>query len=293
MEQFVKKLHEEVVSYLQGIDNQAEDNLAKAKKGILILEDVFHRLKSFIVEGYEFKSKEEEIKFFKEHKPKLFCNLIFYRKIYNLEMHRPTGGGIIQQDYFRKELDHINDYFHKNLDFYHYYRSDNTFMDEIFFLRGQNTEILLHLETFYFERDPLFSTNCDFKIAKILANNMLESYIRDEIEKLENKDYELKNYFQPKTKITWTGTKAELIELIYALIEVKVFNHGRASLKEVVCYFENIFNIELGANPSRTFIELYIRKIQTAFINKLQTLLLNKMEKENRLKKNKNEKVII
>lgn len=157
-------------------------------------------------------------------------------------------------------------------------------MDETFFLRGRNPEILLYQETFYFERDPLFSTNCDFKVAKILANDMLESYIRKELEKLENKDYELVSLFQPKEKLTWTGSKVDLIELIYALMEAKVFNHGKATLKEVVCYFENVFNIELGTNPSRTFIELCIRKVQIAFLNKLQNLLTKRMEKESNKK---------
>lgn len=289
MEQFVEKLQEEVELYLHKSGGRLNDNPARTKNGILLLEDIFRRLKSFVVEEYEFKSTEEEIKFFKEHKPGLFSNLIFYRKVNNLEMNRPTGGRKVQQEYFRKELENINDYFNKNRDFYHYYRSGNTFMDEVFFLRGQNPEVLLNLETFYFERDPLFSTNCDFKVAKILANDMLESYIREELDKLEDKDYGLKSLFQPKEKLTWTGNKADLIELIYALMEAKVFNHGKASLKEVVCYFENVFNIELGTNPSRTFIELCLRKIQTAFINRLQDLLLKRMEKENK-KKDKDRK---
>jgi len=284
MNQILEKLQQEVEAF-QHENPQCTENLSKAKDGIFLMEDIFHRLKSFILE-YQFKDKHEEIGFFKESKPGLFSNLIFYRKIYNLEMHRPTGGIIAQQEYFKKELEHIKDYFHKNMDFYHYYRSDNTFMDEVFFLRNQDTEVLLHLETFYFERDPRFSTNCDFKVAKVLANDMLESYIMIELDKLENKDIESRNSALPKEKLTWTGSKTELIELIYALIEAKVFNFGKATLKDVTTYFENVFNIDLGANPSRTYIELYIRKVRTAFLYKLQNLLINKMDKEN----NKNDK---
>lgn len=33
------------------------------------------------------------------------------------------------------------------------------------------------METFYFERDPNFSTICDFKVAKIVANEMLRIYL--------------------------------------------------------------------------------------------------------------------
>lgn len=222
MNHFVSNLNKEVECYLQENYYQPEANVIKAKDGILLLEDIFQRLKSFTM-NYHFNDKAEEIMFFKKHKPKLFSNLIFFRKIHNLEMYRPIGGIISQQEYFKRELERIKDYFHKNMDFYHYYRSGNTFMDEIFFLRKQNPEVLLHLDTFYFERDPLFSTNCDFKVAKILANDMLESYIKEELEKLEKKDYGFTKVFQPKEKLTWTGSKVDLVELIYALMEAKVF----------------------------------------------------------------------
>lgn len=283
MKQVLEKLQQEVEIFQNENNSLCIENLSKAKNGIFLMEDIFHRLKSFIIE-YHFRDKREEIVFFKEYKPKLFCNLIFYRKIYNLEMHRPTGGIIVQQEYFKKELEHIKDYFYKNMDFYHYYRSDNTFMDEIFFLRNQDPEVLLDLEVFYLEKDPRFSTNCDFKVTKILANDMLESYIIAELEKLENKNIELNNFALPKEKLTWTGSKTDLVELIYALVEAKVFNHGKATLKDIATYFENIFNIDLGSNPSRTFIDLCIRKARTAFLDKLQNLLIKKMDKENNKK---------
>lgn len=286
MKQFTDKLHKEVEVHLHKDNNPANDNLTRAKNGILLLEDIFHRLKTFTID-YHFSDKSEEIRFFKEQKPKLFCNLIFYRKMYNLEMHRPTGGQTSQQEYLQKELEHIKDYFQKNMDFYHYYRSGNTFMDELFFLRGQDPEILLHLETFYFERDPLFSTNCDFKVAKILSNDMLESYIMLELDKLGSKNTEPIAHSFPKERLTWTGTKTDLIELIYALGEAKVFNFGKATLKDVVAYFENVFNIDLGSNPSRTFIDLNIRKIRTAFLDKLKSLLINRIEKEDNRKDKK------
>lgn len=286
MNQYVSELRKEVEEFRQVSNFKEVSSLSHLKDGIRLMENVFVRLKTFVL-NYEFKNKEEEINFFKKSKPKLYSQLIFYREAYNIEVNRPQGGSTALQDYLRKELERIEGYYWKNKEFYHYYRSGNIYMDEIFFLRSSKPEIHLHLESFHLERDALFCTNCDYKVANILANDMLESYLMLELDKLENKDNEYAAPAFPKEKLTWTGSKADLIELIYALMETKVFNHGKASLKEVVCYFENVFNIELGTNPSRTFIELCIRKIQTAFIDKLQNLLTNRMEKENKKKDKK------
>lgn len=283
MNQFVSELRKEVEEFRLNGSNQQEKLLILFKDGILLMEDVFNRLKAFVL-TYSFKDKEEEIAFFKKAKPKLLSHLIFYREAYNIEMNRPQGGPDAQREYFHRELERIEGYYWKNKEFFHYYRSGNTYMDEVFFLRSSKPEIGLHLESFHFERDSLFCTNCDYKVANILANDMLESYLVLELDKLENKNNESDSPAFPKEKLTWTASKTDLIELIYALVEAKVFNHGRATLKQVACYFENVFNIDLGSNPSRTFIDLNIRKIRTAFLDKLKNLLINKIEKEDKRK---------
>ena len=61
MKQFVEKLQEEVEPYLQKNDVQANVKLEKVKSGIFLLEDIFRKLKTFVVEEYEFKNEAEEI----------------------------------------------------------------------------------------------------------------------------------------------------------------------------------------------------------------------------------------
>jgi len=91
-------------------------------------------------------------------------------------------------------------------------------------------------------RGSIFSTNCDYKVGKILANDKIESYLMFKLDKLENKEFASPlNSVYPKGKLTWTGNKTDLIELIYALVEAKVFNNGKSTLKSVVAYFENVF----------------------------------------------------
>ena len=74
-----------------------------------------------------------------------------------------------------KELKKLQRFFKNNLDFYKYYRSNNSFVDEKFFVRGKH-DIRLWLDTFYFEADHRFSTSHDYKVAKIIANDLIQVY---------------------------------------------------------------------------------------------------------------------
>src|SRR5574344_214246 len=62
-----------------------------------------------------------------------------------------------------KEQENINFFYHKNNDCIQYYRLGKTILDEYYFVRNRR-EMGLNLESFYFERDPNFSTNYDLKV---------------------------------------------------------------------------------------------------------------------------------
>ena len=48
------------------------------------------------------------------------------------------------------------------------------------------------------------------------------------------------------------------------------------TLKQIVSYFENIFNVDLG-NPYHTYIEIRERANRTQFLNELKEILIRKM----------------
>lgn len=135
---------------------------------INILESGFEKLK-LLISDFCFEDKSDEIHFFKEVKPRLFSKLIYFRKKYQLELNRPVSNYETVKTYLEKEHEQINLYCSKNAEFIQYYRSGKTILDEYYFLRGRR-EMELNLESFYFERDPKFSTNFDFKVSKLLAN---------------------------------------------------------------------------------------------------------------------------
>ena len=253
---FVEKLQKEIRLKIDQIEAEDMNILKKSLDASHILGDAFDQLKEFII-AYKFKDEDEEILFFKEVKPKIFGHLIYYRKVYNIEMHRPVASIEAQKEYLKKNLDVIQDFNDKILDFYRYYRSGATYLDAAYFVRGKpDTE--QYLETFYYERDPQFSTNADFKVAKIMANDMLQAYLLSELEALDNSIRKPSNSSFPKVKLTWTVSKTDLIELIYALDTDGSFNNGKVPLIQIAAHFESVFNIDLGNNIARNLHDMHI-----------------------------------
>src|SRR5690606_12636459 len=130
------------------------------------------------------------------------------------------------KSFYLKELEKINAYLQDNAEFYSYYRANSTFFDDVYFLRKEPASWLL-LNFDDYETDLNFTTIYDHKLSKIIAFESLAEYIKEAIYNLENKPGNGSNNESYKQqKITWTGSKVSLIELIYALQSAGSINKG-------------------------------------------------------------------
>ncbi|MDH6310310.1 hypothetical protein M2451_003100 [Dysgonomonas sp. PFB1-18] len=272
MIQFTTRLKKEVDAKIEQIECSEVSMITKSLEASRVLLEAFNQLKAFFL-SYNFKDEDEEILFFKEVKPRLGSHLIYYRKVYNFEMNRPAGIDK-QREYLCELLNDINKYNNKRLDFIRYYRSGSSRLDTIYFLRNK-PDMEQYLETFNYEFDSNFSTNCDFKVAKILANDMLSAYLMHEMELLNDNGLKIGSFGFPATKLTWKGTKVELQEQIISWDSAGIF--GDVPLTQLYSYIQNVFNIQLDSNLSRSFSELKIRVSPTPFLDKLKDTLLRRM----------------
>jgi len=272
----INVLHSDLNEQLNFTDLEIDDPIQRSESAINIIINSMAKLKA-IFEKEKSISQEAEIDFFKNIKPKFTSKLIYYNAIYKIETKKPHGGERILKKYINHELEKLKRYFDNNLDFYRYYRTGSNYLDTKYFTRGK-FDIKLTLDSFYFEADHRFSTSHDFKVAKIMAHDLIQVYLEDKLLMLENKEPKEKSQVNPKVKQTWTGSKVALIELLYALHTEGVFNNGASDLKDVAEYFENIFNIDLG-QYHRAFLEIRMRKSdQTKFLNALKEKLVKRME---------------
>lgn len=258
------------------IDLEIDNPIQKCEKAIEVILTSIANLKKVVLKS-NFKSEQEEIHFFKEIKSQFTSKLIYYNVLYKIEMKRPNGGNRILKKYYNNELLKLKAFFDNELEFYKYYRSGNSYLDYKYFLRGK-FDIKLSLDSYYFEADTDFSTSHDFKVAKILVNDLLQLYLENQLIMIENKDNSEKSQRKPNIKLMWTGSKVALIELLYALQSEGVFNNGAVDLKDIAEYFEQIFEIDLG-QYRRAFLEIRARKSdRTKFINSLNETLLKRMD---------------
>lgn len=270
------KFYRETLYMLETTINELEsDNNCSIQR----IETVIHHILECLSEVKEcvlkrgFKNTDEEIRFFKYQKPAIVAKLIYYNALYKIETKKPYGAKPIRK-YLNKELKKLKRFFDNNLDFYKYYRNNSSYLDGSFFVRGKH-DIKLWLDTYYFQSDHTFSTSHDYKVAKIIANDLIQVYIEDQLYSKFKK-----NKSTAQKKLKWTGSKVALIELIYALHYQNVFDNGNNDIREVAQYFESAFGIDLG-NFYQTYLELRNRKMnRTKFLDALREELIRRMDEQ-------------
>ena len=279
MKKYIGNILQEIDIEIDEIDLYGYDIIETSLSMVLRLQDVLTDLRNQL-QTYVFSSKEEEIFFFKNQKPELLGRLLYFHKIYRIETQCPTGSNEVIRLYINKELDSLTYFFNRNLDFYQYYRSHSTIHDEHYFLRGR-TDIRLCTDSAQFDKDPNFSTGYDYKVAKILANEMLRIYLNKKLQKLENESYieKQQHSINSKTPVRFTGKKAALIELGYALVSSSDINHGNIEIKEFMNYLSSMFNIDLGGYYD-AYIAMKERKDRTSYLNRLIESLTKRMNED-------------
>jgi hypothetical protein len=226
------------------------------------LIETIHVSKTFIrklrqyINARQFGNSGEEIRFFKHYKPRFYKHLFYCSEVLEIELKRPTGSNQCIRDYYLSQTNRINENFERNRDFYVYFRSGACHQDEYYFIRNSNTSMIYN--GFLQEIDPDFSTGFDILVAIYLSNKKLVNFLNRKITAIDN-NRALPDVPADKPKISWTDSKAALIEVIYAFKAKGSFNHGKATLKDITDVFQKVFDVELS-NPTRDFQELLRRK---------------------------------
>ncbi len=276
MEKYYNECVQKLEEKIKELTLEVDDPILLPQEVIGLIIDCLSKLKEFVLkQGFE--DKKEEIYFFKKLKPVILSKLIYYNAIYKIETKKPYGKGKTIKKYIDNELAKLKRFFDNNLEFYKYYRTNSTYLDERYFVRG-GYDVRLSLDTYYFETDHNFTTSHDYKVAKIIANDLIQVYLEDQ---LNNKNQ--KKVFD-YSSLNWTGSKTALTELVYGLYSQGVFDNGNADLKLIAKTFECTFNIDLG-DFYHKFMELKSRKVnRTKFLDSMRDTLIKKMDEEDEVK---------
>ena len=199
------------------------------------LKEMFNWLKKHV-----FKTLQEEIYFFKELKPRMVSKLLYYKELLNVESSLPPSKKN-KRKHYEEWLSKIHQYGINNREFYQYYRSRTTVKDEDLFVRRSYKNIFRD-DCCLINYDSKLCTSHDYNVAIIIANDMLTSYLENKLDELNGTTT---GYNPMNNKITWTGTKIEMAEMIYGLHYKQMLNNGNIDIKEIARGFSIAFNIDI------------------------------------------------
>ncbi|WP_310559178.1 RteC domain-containing protein [Flavobacterium sp.] len=276
MRQTHLKLLYEIETELHTINQQSNPPIHKFTTAKNYLEQKATEVNSWL-RNHQFECEKEEIHFFKNIKSQLLSKIMVSKFQLDIALKLPHSKKAIP-DYYQKLILKHSQIPKSHNYFYKYFRSESTHRDQEYFLRKNNITNIHDQYQFLF-CDERITTKMEFSLAELLAKEQIIEYLESELDKIENPPKENNNI--STSDLQWTGTKFELIELIYALHHQKVINHGRVDLKEVAKQFYKTLNIDYEENIYRYYSDIKLRKTnKTRFMQSLSDNLNQKLSQE-------------
>ena len=226
-----------------------------------------------------FLNNNEEIIFFKHIIPKICADFIYYSTQMQHHHSKPNSTNSILKNFIKNKLKKLESKKRKNLEFYRYYNQNSGYYDHLYFLR-KNKQLELFSADISFYLVTEFYTSHDTLAAEVIAYDLLTNFYKKEINKLKNITSGVFNDTEKfdSVELSWTASKTDLVELIYALKVSKSINSGNVNTKELTTLLSNVFNIDI-TNVYKTFSEIKNRNQErTKFLNKLTFSLGEKLE---------------
>ena len=245
-----ESLQDDLDNQLLTIQENETSTLKIAALSMQCAIDLLRKLRTSL-ESYIFQN-DEEIVFYKKIEPFFLSRVIFYNKLYNLEMDKPQTDTIGLETYLKKHLANLETLYDRHRFIYRYIRSGATYLDrQLFFHPGNDSSLAINgLEPPVEDSVQICYNHI---VAHLQAADFLNKYILQEIEILRQPDT------GNNSKVTWTAKIVGLIELGYVLHASGVLNNGKLTLKETMEFLENVMHVNIGNYP-RSFQEILCRK---------------------------------
>jgi len=256
----ITKLHDNLELEINQVYDEDEDMVKVAERSLLIIDESIRKLKEMI-STHHFDHIAEEVYFFKKLKPQFISKFIYYSTILDVESHKPNAGNKALKKYYEAEQEKLRIFYMEQAELYSYYRREATYLDHKLFVRN-SYDLKMKLSFGFYNFDTNFTTSHDHMVARFIANQQFDQYLKRQIENLsENKGT------QALSPLAWSASKVGLIELVYALYQMRCFNGGNIELSEVIKFVEKSLDTDLG-NFHKTIFEIRNRKQgPTKFLN--------------------------
>lgn len=264
----IMKLYLDIVEKVYNDINLLYDknlnNIKQAEFSIQYISEGLYQLKNLVIKK-GFTSIEKEIIFFKEIKPKMLAELFYNTQLLEIELKRNILPNEEHKILMQQKISNYAGVLNDNIDFIRYYRSEETSLDEVYFVRNTSITSKIHFWNTHLHSDVEFSTSHDLLVAYLLVHEKLQIF------------FQKGEGLGLMSSLTWTDSKASLVELIYALYYSGAIDNGKTDLRELSKMFEQFFNIQLD-DIYRVFQDIRYRKMnKLKFIDKMRMSLTNRI----------------
>jgi hypothetical protein len=260
---------------LEVLKMDGENKLIQFESAFHLVDRALDKIKLFM-DKYEFASDTEEIEFFKHHMTYLLRESVYFSELFNMESVKPAGSEHEIRKFYEKELLSVQEFLQSNQNLYNYLLMRKENQDKVFFLRSAQAPVYKP-NLFWHTLDTRYCTVYTLYCARIMGTLSLAGYIHDQLLFLHDAKSPVNEDRNPQ--LLWTGKKADLVELVYALKTSNAINYGNASVSELATILAEVFGKELQGYY-RTFLEIKSRKKnRTLFLDRCKENLEAYMNK--------------
>lgn len=274
MIKFAHKISEEMNRRLHDLSYNGTSGLEYIQKCYQITNNSLKELREALTQ-YRFKTLEDEVEFFKNIKPTIHAQVLFFIELYQIELNKPSLNEVKKQlSYYKKLSSYYSQLLGKNSLMQLYHKTQRSAEDHQLFCRNSTIPYLVPIDPLE-EFDAIFPP-ASTELSRIIAYEKVLDHISQTIKSIRTGSKQPSLY--QTTGMNWTGSKIELIELAYALHSTNCINNGKIEIKRIITTLEQVFNVELGAFY-RIFQNIRIRQgSRTAFMDQLRDKLLDRMD---------------
>ena len=231
-----------------------------------------NQMRQLVIE-HGFKDTQHEIRFFKEIKVVPMSHLIYYAEASSCIANKPKNHLPERLKYIKKQIVRVDSFLTKQIDFLVYMESKDDHLDQYYFTRGHMKQSLV-THRYPYLKDPDFHTDKDYLLAKIRGFGMYVAFLKREQQALVTKEDTTAGL---DSSLRFTGKPIELVELIYALEAVGVFNHGNAGIADIVRGLGDIIDMDVK-EVYKKYENLKTRKDKIIFLKRLIAAFIKRIE---------------
>ena len=263
----LKKLDQELAKFKIGDSNQ----LVMIESSFYLVDKALEKLKKEILD-FDFKDEEEEINFFKNYMTEFLSRSNYYSELFHIESERQGGEDQHTNRFYLEKMEEVNKYFQRYAALNNYLILGKSYLDRVYFLRGAEAP-LIYPDLFRHTLDSSFCTVYTLHFARLKAMEKLMNYLSDKVSVEIIEGQRNRNIQDHGNSLFWTGSKVDLVELIYALKTTAVVNHGSASVADLAIVMGGVFGKKLK-DYYKTFGEIRERKAgKTFFLDRCKKTL--------------------